>query len=297
MIKGEGFISTQPLLSVVMAIHRLVDSENSFEKTIKACINNGCEVILVLDASDRETEKIVLQMISKFANFLGQIIRVNYHNPGESRNAGLQLATGTWVTFWDCDDVGDSEVIIKLLAGISNDIEILIGSAEISNSKSSRIIERLNPNIELLTLNPGLWRFVFRRDITKSILFPALSSGEDQVFLARIRFLERKLQCADVVFYRYITGQNGQLTGSSVKIVDALHAARLVHEATFLSSQWRTGYSTIASRLLWTYALRSSDPVLVRGRNVMSFIRNSRDILFPLLLFKVLVQIITKTRK
>jgi hypothetical protein len=61
---------------------------------------------------------------------------------------------------------------------------------------------------------PGIWRCLFRREITDDLLFPTVLMGEDQIFLLDV--LKKGIQpifLNDVV-YQYITGRVGQSTNN-----------------------------------------------------------------------------------
>jgi hypothetical protein len=68
---------------------------------------------------------------------------------------------------------------------------------------------------ERIVSNPGLWRFVFRRNFIEKVLFPDYSSAEDQLFLQRFFALEPRIWVSDRAVYTYVDGGSNQLTKSN----------------------------------------------------------------------------------
>lgn len=276
------------LLSIVIPIHRLVPYKDHIQASLASCQNKPCEVILVLDCPDGESRKLVNEIVEKEKQIKISVIEVDAGNPGSARNAGLVRARGEWVTFWDCDDVGNASSVIQEVTQTDDKFDVVVGKAEIM--RADRSVTFLDSKVEELLFNPGIWRFVFRRKALEGIQFPALSSGEDQVFLARARFLDQKIKNVDASFYRYHVGQQMQLTRNENRVRDALEASALVMEASFISPHWRKGYSVMSLRLLQSYLRRSNGSMYLRLSRSFDVMRSFRDPTIFLRFFKVWIQ-------
>ena len=282
---------SSPLLSIVVPIHSGLKSIENLQSWISEIPNSSeIEVIAVLDGDNHEAERYLSSQASAGRPIL--LVQVNCGNPGGARNAGLRESSGEWVTFWDSDDIGYVNGVVSALRQADHAIEVIIGSAELVVAGSIRRI--LTATRGEMIFNPGIWRFIFRRKSLSGTRFPELRSGEDQVFLARYGFLERKMSFSQEIFYRYFMGAEGQLTRNSENISDSIIAGSLVMEASFLSPNWKTGYSKMSARLLITFLRRGPGSLLLRIRNVMKAIRTFRD---PRYLFYFARTLITSRSK
>jgi len=139
---------------------------------------NG-EVILVHDISDSDTVKLLAKTQSKIGNsFNLKIIEGKFGSPGAARNAGKRIAESTWVAFWDCDDIPNVKNVDQLLESSAGDeLDFLCGSfdvVDVSSQKSvTQHINSGNPTTDLkqIALNPGIWRFIFKRTSIESVFF------------------------------------------------------------------------------------------------------------------------------
>jgi glycosyltransferase involved in cell wall biosynthesis len=263
-----------PLLSIVVPIHSGLMSIENLRSWIYEVTNlSEIEIIAVLDGGHHEAEIFLNSQIAEGKSI--RIKQVDCGNPGAARNIGLEDAKGEWVTFWDSDDYGYVGTVLDELKQADIKSEAMVGYAEIVASGQVRRVLRTTP--KEMIFNPGIWRFVFRRSALLGIRFPELSAGEDQVFLARFSFLERKILLSDCFFYRYFIGSEGQLTKRPEKIDDSRAASSLVMEASFLSPNWATGYSTMSARLLMTFLLKGSGSWARRFAKTASAIISFRD--------------------
>jgi hypothetical protein len=75
-------------------------------------------------------------------------------------------------------------------------------------------------NSELVSLNPGLWRFCFAREVALSRDFSSLNMGEDQLFLVQVGLECLPIRFEEKVVYRYFKNVQGQLTASPHALKD-----------------------------------------------------------------------------
>ena len=159
------------------------------------------------------------------------VIQSDSGNPGGARNAGLTFATSDWVTFWDCDDEPLISEVLEVISSSNNlNKQVLVGSYQIKSLKdeslTTRVLNESNWKIDL-GLNPGIWRFVFRRNLVGKILFPEARMGEDQVFLQRVFAKEPEVFLSQVVTYVYGTDVLNQLTSKRLNLKDLVHVNQL----------------------------------------------------------------------
>jgi len=188
---------------------------------------NG-EVILVHDVSDSDTVKLLAKTQSKIGNsFNLKIIEGKFGSPGAARNAGKRIAESTWVAFWDCDDIPNVKNVNQLLESSAGDeLDFLCGSfdvVDVSSQKSvTQHINSGNPTTDLkqIALNPGIWRFVFKRTSIESVFFLEISMAEDQDFLMDFNLTKRSGMYSHLITYSYYRGEQGQLTSTKSAFSD-----------------------------------------------------------------------------
>jgi len=188
---------------------------------------NG-EVILVHDVSDSDTVKLLAKTQSKIGNsFNLKIIEGKFGSPGAARNAGKRIAESTWVAFWDCDDIPNVKNVDQLIESSAGDeLDFLCGSfgvVDVSSQKSvTQHINSGNPTTDLkqIALNPGIWRFVFKRTSIESVFFLEISMAEDQDFLMDFNLTKRSGMYSHLITYSYYRGEQGQLTSTKSAFSD-----------------------------------------------------------------------------
>ncbi len=192
---------------------------------LKACIDESntldlpIKFVLVHDVGDLDTG---LELRS-----LAKIPCVEYHeaefgSPGLTRNIGLEISCSQWVVFWDSDDLGNPKEIFDAVMKASSTTNVIIGGYQRRvYSGSKEVVEDFPAPSRKLTelmMQPGLWRFVFRRDFISGVRFGPFSMGEDQVFLVRLQIKFQEVEYVDKVFYSYCAGHENQLTGNALAI-------------------------------------------------------------------------------
>jgi hypothetical protein len=193
-------------------------------------LNYPIQVIIVHDIADLITGAELRELIRYNKLFNVIFIEGKYRSPGLARNAGIERATGDWYAFWDSDDNPFIENVMLALMETSFDDEIVIGKFNIRNylKDSVRSDSIITTSFKSIAMNPGVWRMVFRSRIVHEVRFTNLRSGEDQVFLSQINFVEKNLKYDPKVFYEYGIEQDSQLTSSIQSLRDLPFASELI---------------------------------------------------------------------
>jgi hypothetical protein len=216
------------MLTAVVPIGNAAGMLDNFRDWFTTFDSELVELIVCLDGNDLQT-RMELNSILELRNKRDYIfISGEFGSPGLARNAGLQLAKSSWVVFWDCDDIPRIDVILRATerATILRK-ECVVGSFEMkwidSNIPSKRYV--FSPNyLKEISLNPGIWRFAFRRESLNGIKFSELMMGEDQIFLSIYELATRNVYVSQEIFYTYVRGHKNQLTSNKVQI-SRLHKA------------------------------------------------------------------------
>lgn len=202
-------------ISVVCPITQMANRLTHVQSWLDQLTFYDAQVILVHDKRDEETSQ-QLKLLT-----MGQdprrvlLIEGQYGSAGAARNQGLAHVNAEWVCFWDSDDIPEVASVIQAIQ-TSSVSEVIVGQFMINRSFSSCDFETVTPKktVQVFDLvgNPGIWRFAFRHEIIRDLLFPVFPLGEDQAFLAQIPWGTVRLQFNNEIFYNYCSGTTHQLT-------------------------------------------------------------------------------------
>lgn len=246
----------KPLLSIIVPIHNMAGKLQNLELSLKAAkeLNLPVSFILVHDGLDEVTNKEVSDLaVSYKAKYLNLVV----NSPGLARNYGLQHADSEWVAFWDSDDIGLVEEAISSIhnSPLNTDF-ILAGYSQMS--QRTKIVNQVSTpigNFSMAMINPGIWRFIFRKSAIVNTTFPPYRMGEDQVFLARLLINESLVYFSDKNVYLYVDGEGGQLTKDKKAVSEILLA---IDEITQIITQnsWQYSYLRVMRTRMITTALK-----------------------------------------
>jgi glycosyltransferase involved in cell wall biosynthesis len=182
------------------------------------------EIIFVNDSDDIQVERKLQELAIKLRETSKvKVIKSQCRNPGGSRNLGLTIAQGSWIVFWDCDDIPNPPKVLEMIITADNrGSDITLGDFQGLDSSSAKVtlkeISNRQKPLESVAINPGLWRFAFKSDLLSTTKFPDLSMAEDQIFLADVLDKSGNLSYFQEVVYEYWNHPSGQLTKNVEKI-------------------------------------------------------------------------------
>jgi glycosyltransferase involved in cell wall biosynthesis len=215
--------------TIIVPIKNMAGRLNNLESWLGNALQLEIEVILILDGCTDKTDE-ELRLAGYYAHSNCIPIYTTDIGPGMARNLGLQNAKGTWVCFWDSDDIGD---VRKLLEGIAileaTNTEVGIGDYRLSLQGFNSIEAQMKylpvkNSLDSVILNPGVWRMIFHRSLLVNCSFGQSRMGEDQVFLANMLTMSPKIWFFDFSLYTYFKGIPDQLTSSNVEKSEILRS-------------------------------------------------------------------------
>ena len=292
--------SSSPLLSAVIPVSKMAGNFECLRSWINQTPDYSIQVILVHDIADDNTgdelKEIVYQANRNYNIVLTEGI---YGNPGNARNSGLELAKGEWVAFWDSDDKPLLASIFEALYQCSSEDEILVGGFITRNIVSGQYnyLNALDNNLISVSINPGVWRMVFRNQILSQVKFSDLRNGEDQLFLSDLDFAERSIKYINDTFYEYTLGQAGQLTNRRDALKDLVRATNAIFDRAVISGNMQLIFDmTLIIRQQLTLIKKGG--ISLKFQPIIFYFRNVKKLKLSIVIatFKALIIIIKRIK-
>jgi glycosyltransferase involved in cell wall biosynthesis len=230
-------------LSVVVPVsgspERILNLGDWFKVSPKIKTN----VIFVEDGLSSEMKSYLELQIQKFPSGINvRNLVCNFQNPGSPRNLGLSAVSNGLIAFWDCDDLPNfPEVERSLLNLNSDDWDYICGDFVYLDQRNNMEIKSRFPVKEEFTtsdelaLEPGLWRYIFKKNFILGLTFPEIRMGEDQVFLGKAIKPHSKGIYINRIFYKYRINLESQLTHSKKNAMELKYAIEQIENVSSMS--------------------------------------------------------------
>ena len=118
----------EPLLTIISPVTLMAGRLNRLSTWLRDIESSDVEVILIHDYRDQATADELIEIIARYKSGRLKLIEGNYGSAGMARNAGLNIATGRWIAFWDSDDLPEALVVVNTIEeGDFDGLDCLIG--------------------------------------------------------------------------------------------------------------------------------------------------------------------------
>lgn len=210
------------MLTAIIPIGNVNGNLYSLYETIEVCKTLNVELIIVHDNFHDGTEEKLSKVTRGLENV--RIFTDEFRSPGLARNMGLQQVKTEWFCFWDVDDVPNVLAFVEAVRLNSlGKKDLIVGQYSIKNTITGEIKRKFCPTengdkLRQISINPGIWRFIFRTAKYGNSKFGSGTMGEDQLFLARLNLSEEEIFLVEEDFYRYSVNVTGQLTSEKSRI-------------------------------------------------------------------------------
>lgn len=232
-MKGQTVSSIN--LTAVIPLNRIDESTLGLEENISLAIEAGIKVVLIMNSKILDER---LSVRSKFTHFTEDellLVENNFSSPGLARNIGVQSCKTDYITFWDPDDFPEILEVCGLTIELSENQtkNYAVGSFQIVDTRrnvlSSHIIHENRECRAQVIRNPGIWRWIFRTEKVRMVLFKDFMMGEDQDFISDLNPKESEILTSKSVIYSYVKGWRNQLTGSQEAIDEIILSIKYLH--------------------------------------------------------------------
>ena len=236
------------LISVILPCYKV---EKYIDKCMDTIVNQtykNLEIILVDDGSPDNSGKLC----DEWAKKDNRIKVVHKENGGLSsaRNAGMEVATGDFITFVDPDDYVDKTMYEKMMNKINKDNSDIcfVGFVRVyENGKPSRINKEYNlksfekevdfkyfHRFNFKTKNNitntdnimgSVWRVLIKKEFVEGLKFVENVVSEDLFFMVEVLKRVKKISVLDENLYFYL-----QREGSLIRVLDEKKMNKYYHQ-------------------------------------------------------------------
>lgn len=211
-----------PLVSIVIPIYKV---EKWLPRCLDSCISQtykNIEIVAVNDGSPDNCKGI----INHYKIVDERVILVDKPNGGlnSARKAGIESASGDYITILDGDDFLESDAIENLLRYTGNNNDIIVGRGRYIREGTYEILDGLLGDKEgvlssidyvkyILTGGPTyVWAKLYRSSLLKTETeYPNLIGSEDVILSIQWGFRARKIVFIQNIIYNYVIGRPGSI--------------------------------------------------------------------------------------
>lgn len=215
------------LLTSIIPIGNMNGNLEILRSWITQISNYPIRIILVHDVKDESTALELKKLVNENHELEITQISGSFGSPGAARNRALSLVNTEWVAFWDCDDIPLLNNIYNAIENSDASVEVLVGGFTTRNIDGSITSKKhsTNPSTTSVSINPGVWRMVFKSRLISDIRFEELMLAEDHLYLSKLKFATRRVKFISNPFYQYHIGSLSQLTNNSLALKDLIVAS------------------------------------------------------------------------
>ncbi len=270
----RGNVEARPFLSVIMPVYNAKQYVEQAVLSVLSQTFKDLEIICVNDASSDDSLSVLLNLQNSDSR-VKVINSPENVGAGGARNLGLEVATGTYITFIDADDAIEPDLYERAtdLAKSSDADEVVWGLIEEHYNVTDKLIRKVpivpkalivkDPSeltavilkLEEDTLFGYQWNSLYRADIIQEhkIRFEKSILYEDYFFNLEFAKYMRSLATMDFAGYHYFKRVNGSITHQFTKDYFDLSYRRVESIYTFCCDRQYDNpqvYTVLANKLL-----------------------------------------------
>ena len=217
-------------LSIIVPVF---NAESTLERCILSVVSQtfeDWEMILVDDGSTDRSGTICDKWGSKDDRI--RTIHTDNRGPSAARNAGLDIASGSFIAFIDSDDYIQQGLYDDVINKMRGDVDVLEygwirkGVSHILQSKSFTTAKEYWEESRGWT-HGYVWNKIFRREIIGDTRFCDTDIAEDMIFVVDILRKHPRVVTVSFVGYNYVVSEGGLSLDTSVRCISKLLGAEL----------------------------------------------------------------------
>ena len=215
----------KPKVSVIIPAY---NAETTLKKSVQSVLEQtltNVEIIIVNDGSTDNTEAVSLALQREYSN----IVFVSKTNKGVSaaRNAGIDMASGEFISFLDSDDAMDTTMLQKMVEIAEKESADVVqcGRKEIYPNGETRIVlpnlkiygKTLIDSPKILCTSAFIWDKLYNASIVKDNnihLDEKIKYAEETVFILKVLSRAKSISAIREPLYQYSARRVGAATFS-----------------------------------------------------------------------------------
>lgn len=262
-------------ISIIVPVYRV-------ENTIDRCINSilhqdydDMEIIIVDDGSPDNCPEIC----DKWALNDNRITVIHKENGGlsDARNAGINIATGEYITFIDSDDYIEPGTLNKIMCLIKKhpEYDILEYSFNIIGEKEKGKLS-LNDRVFYNTReywtegeaynHSYAWNKIYKRELFATTRFPVGKIFEDMWIMPLLTAKAKTIATTSLGYYNYCWNPNGitsNANGNGLNMLLKAHIQLIEDKSLNMITDYRY-YMHVVNIQMDVYEMTNEKPILKR---------------------------------
>lgn len=218
----------QDLISVIVPVYNMEKYLDRCMQSVLGQTYQNLEIILVDDGSTDASP----QMCDEYAVKDDRVKVVHKQNGGlsDARNAGLAIATGTYIGYVDSDDwietdmyermhaacvENHAEVAICRYASVFPDRTLTAGTDRLYVFNREELVDKYISDDDNVIIYNSVWSKLFHRSIVDGEIFPVGHNSEDIMYTTRSFCKVTKGVYIDSCLYNYVQNREGSIMNTN----------------------------------------------------------------------------------
>ena len=227
----------KPKLSIIIPVYNVEKYlYRCLESVIKSTFNDY-ELIIINDGSKDRSERVVVDFKEKHPDFKDKIIYIKKENSGvsETRNMGIEKATGRYITFIDSDDYIQQDMLELMMNKMNeSDYDIVACDARLvyeNNDREDIVLSGYRTDLyhkdkireTMLIQYPVMWNKIYKTELIKKIKFTSGVWYEDMEYLLKLYPHINSVGVVNKPLYNYLQRENSITYTYNDKLYDIIN--------------------------------------------------------------------------
>ncbi len=268
-------------VTIVVPVYNVSKFIDRCMSSLLAQTYRDLEIILINDGSSDNS----LEIIKKYKASNPDIVKVYdqaNHGPGYTRNRGLSLATGDYITFVDSDDYVDNDYIEHFIDNMKGYDCVFAGHKKVSEDGKILAFNSLDDSDWSKYKYNATWGKLYRLSYLKQkkICYSDVMIGEDLYLNMLIIASGARINTIDYCGYNYVQNASS-ITNTVRKKYDMLSVLQALHQdilKKYKISDFSSNYAFYLKTMLFVIILQrkilTSKEMNIEFNNTVSWVKS-----------------------